>query len=172
MAPERNAADNQHKFGTFGGVFTPSILTILSAILFIRANFVVGEAGVWGALAILLLANTIALFSALSVCAVSTNMQVRGGGAYFLISRVLGPEFGGAIGIIFFFALALNVAFNVLGFTEALYSTAPEIPQAYFLPIALTAATVLFAISFVGAQWSIKTQFFIMAFLVLSIAAM
>lgn len=172
MAPEPHAADSPHKFGTFSGVFTPSILTILSAILFIRANFVVGEAGVWGALAILLLANAIALMSALSVCAVSTNMQVRGGGAYFLISRVLGPEFGGAIGVIFFFALALNVAFNILGFTEALYSTAPGLPQAYFLPIALTAATVLFAISFIGAQWSIKTQFFIMVFLTLAIAAM
>jgi len=172
MSPAQNAANTPRKFGTFGGVFTPSILTILSAILFIRANFVVGEAGVGGALAILLLANLIALFSALSVCAVSTNMQVRGGGAYFLISRVLGPEFGGAIGIIFFFALALNVAFNILGFTEALFSTVPGLPSGYFLPIALTAATVLFAISFVGAQWSIKTQYFIMAFLVLSIAVM
>ena len=159
------------KFGTFGGVFTPSILTILSAILFMRANFVVGEAGVTGAVIILLVANAIAVLSALSVCAVSTNLQVRGGGAYFLISRVLGPEFGGAIGIVFFIALSLNVAFNVLGFTEALVGTVPSLAP-YQLLITLIAAGLLFGIAFIGAEWSIKTQFVIMFILVFSLAAM
>jgi len=172
MAHEQPAAaPAKHGFGTFGGVFTPSILTILSAILFMRANFVVGEAGVVGTIAILLLANVIAVFSAISVCAVSTNMQVRGGGAYFLISRVLGPEFGGAIGLVFFIALSLNVAFNVLGFTEALIGTVPALGP-YFMHIAVAAAVALLAIAFIGAEWSIKTQYFIMIFLVLSIAAM
>jgi amino acid transporter len=168
---EGNGTTIARKFGTFGGVFTPSVLTILSAILFMRTAFVVGEAGVLGTLAILVVANIISLLSAISVCAVSTNMQVRGGGAYFLISRVLGPEFGGAIGIVFFFALSLNVAFNILGFTEALIGTIPAL-DAWFLPISLIAAAVLLGIAFIGAEWSIKTQFAIMALLVVSIAAL
>ena len=33
-------------FGTFLGVFTPSILTILGAIMYLRFGWVVGNAGV------------------------------------------------------------------------------------------------------------------------------
>lgn len=40
------------------------------------------------------------------------------GGAYYLISRSLGPEFGGAIGLIFAFANAVAVAMYVVGFAE------------------------------------------------------
>ncbi len=56
----------------------------------------------------------------MSLNAISTNGQVRGGGAYYLISRSLGPEFGGSIGLIFFVGQALNAAMNVLGFVESL----------------------------------------------------
>lgn len=171
MEKPKQQEKQRGKFGWFAGVFTPSILTILSAILFMRANFVVGEAGVSGMLLVMLLANAIAVLSALSVCAVSTNMQVRGGGAYFLISRVLGPEFGGSIGLVFFVAMALNVAFNILGFTEALTSMYPGLTP-FYLHIALTGGALLFGVAFLGAGVSIKTQFFIMVFLVASIIAM
>ncbi|MBN2313826.1 MAG: hypothetical protein JXM79_07840 [Sedimentisphaerales bacterium] len=36
-----------NQFSTFAGVFTPSILTILGAIMFLRAGYVVGEAGIF-----------------------------------------------------------------------------------------------------------------------------
>ena len=78
----------RHEFSTFGGVFTPAILTILGVIMFMRANFVVGQAGILGAVVILLIAKAITLTTSLSIGAISTNMQVRGGGSYFLISRV------------------------------------------------------------------------------------
>ncbi|MBW2502137.1 MAG: amino acid permease, partial [Deltaproteobacteria bacterium] len=110
----------RNRFGTFGGVFTPTILTILGVIMFMRANFVVGQAGVIGALTILVTAKAITLLTSLSIAAVSTNIRVRGGGFYFLISRVLGMEFGGAIGITLFLALSLSVPFYILGFAEAL----------------------------------------------------
>ena len=58
--------------------------------MFMRANFVIGQAGVLGALSILLIAKSITLTTSLSISAISTNMRVRGGGFYFLISRVLG----------------------------------------------------------------------------------
>jgi hypothetical protein len=34
------------KFDTFGGVFTPCVLTILGVIMFLRFGQVVGEAGI------------------------------------------------------------------------------------------------------------------------------
>jgi amino acid transporter len=68
------------KFGTFGGVFTPSLLTILGVIMFLRFATVVGYAGLWNALLILLVAKTISLITGLSVASIATNMRVRGGG--------------------------------------------------------------------------------------------
>lgn len=163
-------APKGHGFGTFGGVFTPSVLTILGVIMFMRANFVVGEAGILGAVVVLLVAQSITIFSAMSVCAISTNMQVRGGGAYFMISRVLGPEFGGAIGIALFFAQALSVPFYILGFAEALTLTVPSL-QPYFLWITLVTAVLLAVIAIVGASIAVKAQYVIMGVLVLSITA-
>ncbi|MBU0676439.1 MAG: amino acid permease [Proteobacteria bacterium] len=167
-AEKRNQGRNQ--FGTFGGVFTPAILTILGVIMFMRANFVVGEAGIIGAVAILVIAKSITLMSSLSIAAVSTNIQVRGGGSYFLISRVLGVEFGGAIGIALFFALSLSVPFYILGFAEALTTSYPQITP-YFLMICLATATALFLIAYYGAGLALKAQFVIMAFLMLAIIA-
>jgi hypothetical protein len=160
----------RNRFGTFGGVFTPAILTILGVIMFMRANFVVGQAGVLGALSILVLAKTITLLTTSSIGAISTNMRVRGGGAYFLISRVLGVEFGGAIGIALFFALALSVPFYILGFAEALVRSYPFLVP-HFQIITLGTAVVLFSLAFFGAGWVIKTQYIIMAFLFLAILA-
>ena len=177
MADERNserqdqlkpAVATPNQFGTFAGVFTPSILTILGVIMFMRTGFVVGEAGLGGALAVLVIANLVTLLSALSISAISTNMQVRGGGAYFLISRVLGPEFGGAIGLALFFAQALSVPFYILGFTEALVHTIGGL-DAYFEIIGVSVALALFVLSYIGANWAIRTQFAIMAVLGVSI---
>ena len=160
----------RNRFGTFGGVFTPAILTILGVIMFMRANFVVGQAGILGALSILVIAKSITFTTTLSLSAISTNMRVRGGGFYFLISRVLGVEFGGAIGIALFFALALSVPFYILGFAEALVLSYPVLVP-YFQVITLGTALVLFLLVFSGAGWAIKTQFVIMAFLFLAIIA-
>ena len=170
--PDQNNTELSRKeknlFGTFGGVFTPSILTILGVIMFMRANFVVGQAGIIGSVIILMIAQSITLSTSLSIAAVSTNLQVRGGGLYYLISRTLGIEFGGAIGITLFLALALSVPFYILGFAEALVISYPEVAP-YFLYICLTTATLLFLIAYYGAGLAIKTQYVIMCFLFLSI---
>lgn len=164
----RDRARNQ--LGTFGGVFTPSILTILGVIMFMRAGFVVGQAGIFYAILILLISKSITTLTAVSISAVSTNTPVAGGGAYFLISRALGPEFGGAIGLALYCAQAISVPFYILGFTEAWVRSFPSTAP-YFLFIALTITIVLFFVAYVGAQWAIKTQYVIMAILALSILA-
>ena len=159
-----------NQLGTFGGVFTPSILTILGVIMFMRVGFVTGQAGIFHMLVILVLAKSITTVTALSVSAVSTNTPVAGGGAYFLISRALGPEFGGAIGLALFSAQAISVPFYILGFAEALVLTFPQMAD-HFRVIALVAALLLFGVAYIGAKTATKTQYVIMTILVLSIVA-
>lgn len=158
----------KHQFGTFAGVFTPSILTILGVIMFMRTGFVVGQAGIRNALLILLLAEGIAVLTALSMAGIATNTPVKGGGAYFLISRVLGPEFGGAIGLALFAAQALSVPFYVLGFTEALLQTFPVL-AVYRFWIASGTVVLLFILNVVGAGLAVRMQFFVLAALLLGV---
>ena len=106
--------------GTFGGVFTPSVLTILGIILFRRLGFVVGSAGLGRALMMLTLATLISVLTSVSLSAIVTSRRVRGGGDYYVISRTLGVEYGGALGLILFAAQAISVAFYCVGFGEGL----------------------------------------------------
>jgi len=167
---ENHARNIPNRLGAFGGVFTPSILTILGVIMFMRAGYVIGEAGIFQAMLVLLLAKSITALTSLSIAAVSTNTPVAGGGAYFLISRALGPEFGGAIGLALFSAQAISVPFYILGFSEAVVRTFPEL-AGHFQTIAVVTTLILFGISYVGAKWATKTQYVIMAVLGLSILA-
>ena len=152
--------------GTFGGVFTPSVLTILGIILFLRLGYVVGEAGLARALVILALANTISLLTTFSLSAVSTNMRVKGGGDYYLISRTLGLEFGGAIGIVLFLAQSISIGFYCIGFGEAVSHFAPGGgPLSEPRIIALAAAIFLFVFAWLGADWATRFQYVVMALL-------
>jgi amino acid transporter len=159
---------NENKFGTFAGVFTPSILTILGAIMFLRAGYVIGQTGISNTILILLIAQAISLLTALSMSAVATNTPVAGGGAYFLISRALGPQFGGAIGLALYLAQALSVPFYVLAFTNALVQSAPALAQ-WFVPIALGTAVILFIINLISTQAAIRSQYLVMVMLTLAI---
>jgi amino acid transporter len=157
-------------FGTFGGVFTPCTLTILGVIMFLRFGYVVGQSGLMLALLIVLVSKTITLLTSLSLSAIATNTRVRGGGAYFLISRSLGVEFGGAIGLVFFLAQTISVSMYVLGFSEALVAILP--PETISLKAVATITNVtVFICVFIGAGWTIKLQYFILAVLSLSLVS-
>ncbi|MDY6793478.1 MAG: amino acid permease [Thermodesulfobacteriota bacterium] len=155
--------------GTFAGVFTPSILTILGIILFLRLGYVVGNAGLGLTLVILLLANGISVLTSVSLSAISTNLKVKGGGDYYLISRTLGLEFGGAIGIVVFLAQAVSIAFYCLGFGEALAALLPN--NSSILPqiIAALAVSFLFIFAWLGADWATKFQYVVMGILAAAI---
>jgi amino acid transporter len=158
------------KFSTFDGVFTPTILTILGVVMFMRAGFVVGHAGIYGALAILIFAKTITTLTGLSISAIATNTEVKGGGTYYLISRSLGPEFGGAIAITIFLAQALSIPFYLLGISEAVVHTFPQL-DIYFDIIAYAVFAFIAFFSLKGAGIVMKFQFVIMGILILSIAS-
>ncbi|MFG0330553.1 MAG: amino acid permease [Phycisphaerales bacterium] len=161
-------ANSTNRFGTFGGVFTPCTLTILGVIMFLRLGQVVGNAGVLAAILIILISKAITTLTALSLSAIATNTRVQGGGAYYLISRSLGVEFGGAIGVVFFLAQAISVSMYVIGFTEALVDAFPGLDWS-FRAIATAVNAVVFVCVIIGASWAIRIQYFILALLALSL---
>lgn len=159
------------QLGTFSGVFTPSILTILGLVLFLRTGYVVGGAGLSGALLIILIANTLSILTSLSLSAIATNLRVRGGGDYYLISRTLGVEFGGALGIVLFLAQAVSVAFYVIGFAEII-TVMLNLENPLSGRIIAWGAVILLSVpAWFGADWASRFQYLIMAVLFITIAA-
>ena len=152
--------------GTFAGVFTPSILTILGIILFLRLGYVVGNAGLARALIILALANGISVLTTFSLSAIATNLKVKGGGDYYLISRTLGLEFGGAIGIVLFLAQSVSIAFYSIGFGEVLARMLALQSGYHTQIIAAAAVSFLFIFAWLGADWATRFQYVVMAILV------
>ncbi|TWU60017.1 Amino acid permease [Rubripirellula tenax] len=160
----KNDLTGSTKFGTFGGVFTPCTLTILGVIMFLRFGQVVGQSGIYTAVLIVLAAKTITTLTTLSLSAIASNTRVKGGGAYYLISRSLGVEFGGAIGVLFFAAQAISVAMYIIGFTEALAATFPSMAD-NAMAISTLVNLITFVCVYIGAGWTIKVQYFILAIL-------
>lgn len=99
---------SNNKLGTFEGVFIPTTLNVLSILMFLRFGFILGQAGILGMLLLLTISYSIDLLTTLSISAIATNGTVKGGGAYYMISRSLGPEFGGSIGLVFYIGQVLN----------------------------------------------------------------
>ncbi|MBT8364234.1 MAG: amino acid permease [Deltaproteobacteria bacterium] len=168
----KNSQPTQHgtpaakgTLGTFAGVFTPSVLTILGIILFLRLGYVVGNAGLGPALLILLLANGISVLTSVSLSAIATNLKVKGGGDYYLISRTLGHEFGGALGIVLFLAQSVSIAFYCLGFGEAVAALISADLKILPQIIAALAVSFLFIFAWLGADWATRFQYVVMAVL-------
>jgi len=168
MQPKTDRSRDE-KLGTFVGVFTPSVLTILGVILYLRAGWVVGSVGLTGALAIVVISNLVTLATALSVSAVATNMRVGAGGAYYIISRSLGIEVGAAIGIPLFLAQAVSVTLYAYGLAESLSIVWPAVPERLVAALTVLAVALLAAR---GAGLALRLQIPIMAAIGLSLVVL
>ncbi|MGF1481093.1 MAG: Na-K-Cl cotransporter [Cyanophyceae cyanobacterium] len=158
--------DSSSGLGTFGGVYTPSLLTILGVIMYLRFGWVVGNVGLLGTLIIVTLSTLITFLTSLSICAIATDREVRVGGAYYMISRSLGIETGGAVGIPLYFAQALSVALYTIGFAESVVDTFPNLNQLY---VALVVTVLVAFLAYTSASLAIRAQYFIMAAIALSL---
>ncbi|MGE0771974.1 MAG: hypothetical protein AB7K37_09710 [Cyclobacteriaceae bacterium] len=160
------------KFGTFGGVFTPSILTILGVIMYLRLPMILGEAGLYSALFIILIAHVISITTGLSVSSIATDKKVEAGGTYFMISRSMGLPIGGTLGLALFVGLSFSVSLYLIGFAESFLSYWGY--EVSINTIRLTGTLVLIAvttITFISTSLAIKTQYFIMAAIFLSLVS-
>ena len=163
---EQQQEVKHHKFGTFGGVFTPDVLTILGVIMFLRLGWVVGNAGLLGAVAIILLAKVITLCTGMSMSSITTNIKIGAGGPYSIISKSLGLEAGGSIGIPFYVSQSLSAALYIIGFAEGWLMIFPGHSP---LVVSLITAVVLFVISYTGAKYAIRVQYVIFVLIILSV---
>ncbi|TVR66635.1 MAG: amino acid permease [Spirochaetaceae bacterium] len=145
--------------GTFGGVFTPSFLTIIGVIMYLRFSWVLANAGLLRTIVIVLIANSITFVSSLSVASIASNEQMETGGAYFMVSRVLGYQAGGGIGIPLFFSQALSIALYVIGFAEAFTAV---YPQWSITPVAIITMLVLVVAGIAGARFMVVLQYLIL----------
>ncbi len=166
----------QKKFGTFSGVFTPSILTILGVIMFLRLGWVVGQAGLIAAIGIIVLAHVISLTTGLSISSIATDKKIRTGGIYYILSRSLGLPMGGSIGITIFIGTALSISLYIIGFTENFLSIKEIsdflglVPSVESYRIVGSAVLLLLVIiAFISTSLAIKSQYIILGAIVLSL---
>lgn len=162
-----------YSFGTFQGVYTPSILTILGVVMYLRFGWVLGNVGLASTLLIVTLATAITFLTGLSISAMASNMKVGGGGAYYIISRSLGLEAGAAIGLPLFFARVFGVAFYIAGFSEAVMAVGNPFPM--FEPalaaklVSVATLVVLTALAYFSADLALKAQYIIFAAIIASL---
>lgn len=159
-----------NKFGTFGGVFTPSILTILGVIMYLRLPTIVGEAGLLATLGIIAVAHIISFTTGLSVSSIATDKKVEAGGTYYMISRSLGLPIGGTLGLSLFVGMSFSVSLYLIGFAESFlnywnYEVTIE-------SIRITGTIILMvvtAVTLISTSLALKTQYIIMGAIGLSL---
>ncbi len=165
-----NAAKTESKgLGAFLGVFTPTILTILGVIMFMRVGWLVGTAGLVGTMVIVVMANAITFLTSLSVSSLATNMRVGVGGAYFIISRSLGVEIGGAVGIPLYLSQVLSITLYSYGLAESLNSLFD------WIPVTITAAVIVVGVTAVASkstELTLKLQLPVMVLIFAAIASL
>ena len=157
------------KLGTFYGVFTPTLMTILGVIMYLRFGWLVGNLGLVKVIPIVLLANMITLITTLSFSAVASNTQIGAGGAYYVISRSLGIEIGGAIGLPLFLSQAFSVTLYAYGLAESLRFVWPNLPLQETTFVLILAVG---ALAFLGAEKALKAQLPFLILVFLSILAL
>lgn len=157
-----------YQFGAFKGVFTPSILTILGVVMYLRLGWVLGQVGLGRTLLIVVMSCSITFLTGLSLAALATNMRVRLGGAYYIISRSLGIEAGAAIGIPLFLAQAVGIAFYLIGFAESVNALFPAIDPRILALLTLVTMALLAARS---ADLALRAQFLVMALIAVSLVS-
>lgn len=119
---EPQAKKTGGNYGTFDGVFLRCVLNILSVVYYLRLGWVVGNCGLLLSFVMILVSGLATTLTTLSLSAIVTNGTVKGGGVYFCISRSLGPDFGGTIGVVFSIATIFTGVLNTFGFVEVVQS--------------------------------------------------
>ncbi len=139
--------------------------------MYLRFGWVVGQMGLVKTLLIVTISTAITFITGLSISAIATDQVVRAGGAYYMISRSLGIETGGAVGIPLYFAQAFSVALYTIGFAESVIQAFPGVPISITV-LALVTTIAVTALALKSADIAIKAQYVIMAAIILSLISL
>uniref|UniRef100_A0A7E4VI10 Solute carrier family 12 member 3 n=1 Tax=Panagrellus redivivus TaxID=6233 RepID=A0A7E4VI10_PANRE len=161
-------------FGWIKGVLMRCVLCIFGATLFLRMSWIAGQIGIVLGTGVIVLSLVIVVLTAISMSAIVTNGEVKSGGCYYLVSRSLGPEYGGAIGLIFYIANIVNAAMNCVGLAEDIVfkNYLPVIFDGGINDIRIYAGaicTILQAIIFIGTEFENKTQLLLTVSIIISL---
>ena len=156
------------QYGTFAGVFTPTLLTILGVIMYLRLPWVVGNGGLVGGLAVIALAIGITIATGLSLSSIATNTRLGAGGPYAIIAKSLGLEVGGSVGVPLYLSQALAVAMYIFGFREGWNWIFPHHPA---LLVDVTTFVVIFGIAMVSAGLAFRIQYLVILIIAGSLVA-
>ena len=136
--------------------------------MYLRLGWVVGNAGLLGAIVIIVLAKSITICTGLSMSSITTNIKIGAGGAYSIISKSLGLEAGGSIGIPFYISQTLAAALYIVGFTEGWLLLFPSHDPRIIMVITWIALLVL---SYFRTNVALKFQYIILIVIALSIVS-
>ncbi|XP_052889567.1 bumetanide-sensitive sodium-(potassium)-chloride cotransporter-like [Anopheles moucheti] len=182
--PESHQKHDQHPTGTdhgvrlgwIQGVLIPCLLNIWGVMLFLRLSWIVALAGILETLLIIGLSYLVCVITTLSLSAICTNGEVKGGGIYYLISRSLGPEFGGAVGIVLAFSNSVSASMNTIGFCSSLNqllgSFGVKIIDGGVNDMRIVGTVtilIMVIICAVGMDWETKAQNFLVIAIVIAI---
>jgi len=174
-----SAAKVIKKLGWKTGVLIPCLLNIWGGIMFLRLGWVVGQAGIWLAIVILILSYTVTTITTLSLCAIVTNGEVRGGGIYFLVGRTMGPQWGTMLGVLFYWAQAMASSMYAVGVAEVIVDLSSNYGKNYFTGeevndvrvVSVLVILLLLGISFLGMGCFAKTQSGLFVTMIIAILA-
>ncbi|GAB6028057.1 solute carrier 12 [Chamberlinius hualienensis] len=173
---EEAAGHGHVKFGWIEGVLILNLMSLWGPMLFLRTSWLVAQGGIIEACMVILFATLITTVTSLSTSAIATNGEVKGGGTYYMLSRSLGPEYGGAIGLIFTFANMIGVAMNIVGFCEAMQDLLNEFGLKIVdggindtRIIGIAAVTFCMVICIIGMEWEQKAQILFLIILLTAI---
>jgi len=180
---QKNMSEAIKKFGT-APVFFTAISTVLGAVMFLRFGYAVGNVGLAGTIAIILLGHMVTIPTAMAIAEIATNQKVEGGGEYYIISRSFGLVIGASIGIALYFSQAISVAFYIIAFSEAFSSFFIWLNSSYDLhptvswllekkqTVSVPALFILTAIVLVkGADLGVKALYVVVVILFISLVA-
>ena len=168
--------NTQKKFGTFGGVFTPSLLTILGVIMYMRLGAVVGNStNIFMFVSIILFAHMVSITTGLSVSSIATDKKIKAGGIYYILTRSLGFPIGGAIGITLFVATALSISLYLVGFAESLLPVVQDffgfeqVTTNHIRVVGSLALLLVLIVAYISTSFAIKIQYVILFLIGLSL---
>lgn len=156
------------ELNTFSGVFLPTFLSIIGVILYLRLGYIVGNLGIWYTLLIILLAVSVTLATGLSLSSITTNIKIGAGGPYSIISKTLGLEVGGSVGIPLYLAQIFSVALYVFGFSEVWTFVFPDHPLKL---VAIVVFMFLFLSVALSTRLAIKLQAVVFVIVLLSLVS-
>lgn len=165
MAREKTGS---RSFGMFTGVFVPTFLSIIGVILFLRLGYIVGEVGLLGTIIIILLAMSVSITTGLALSSIVSNIRIGAGGAYSIVTKTLGLEIGGSIGIPLYLAQTFSVALYLFGFAEAWTFFFPGHPIHL---VAIAVFWVLFLIVFISTKVAVRVQLGVFVLICIALAS-